>query len=189
LGGGTKKESGERGWEGTGPHIECYGRAVGQYEAPAVEIVSDGRSGDNRLIRLRLLQPERVTPPIAPASLVRSDPWESVLELHKLLNLTGQIATFATTDTRELPTTVEVMLRLQSWWTADAFELVVATNRSWRKGAFNDSTMPDYCPLCYRGLEEPEPVWIDDGGPICPECHSKYIVDDYLGVRHPPTDD
>jgi hypothetical protein len=162
---------------------------MGQYRAPAVQIVSDEKSDDHRLIRLRLLEPDRVTPPIAPASLVRSDPWESVLELHKLLNLRGQIATFTTSDGRELPTTVEPRLHLQSWWTSEVFELVVDTNRDWRRTSFNDSNMHDYCPLCYRGLEEPEPVWIDDGEPICPECHSKYIVDDYLGVRHPPTDD
>jgi hypothetical protein len=125
----------------------------------------------------------RVTPPVAPASLIGLDDWEQLLELHSLLDITPADATFATSDRRDLPITSELRLGLQSWWMPGMLELVTDLNKSWRELQFDDESMVDFCPLCYRDLEEPDPVWIADKRPICPNCHHKYIVADYLGVR------
>jgi len=120
-----------------------------------VEVLTDERKAGGRRITLRLLEPERTLPPLAPASLVRLAGSETLLELHRLNDMTPWDVTFETSDDRDLQTEPDDRLGLQSWWTPDALELVTDMGRRWREVPFDDHTMIDYCPLCYRDLREP----------------------------------
>jgi len=154
------------------------------YEIPAVELLTDEQTSQERRIVLRLLEPDRIFGPLAPASLWRlSGEMESLLELHRLIEARGDTCVFATSDRRPLRIAQGWRIGLGQWWTPYELELVADTTLEWRKAPFDDENMVDYCPLCYRGLEEPEPVWLAAARPICSDCHAKFIVTDYLGVR------
>lgn len=113
---------------------------MAQYQAARVEILADDQDGPTRSVVVRLLEPERLDPPLAPASLIAEGPGSS-FELHRLLDTTEGVCTFATRDTRDLPAGRGSVVGLQPWWTLDVLDLVAATTRRWRAATFDDAPL------------------------------------------------
>jgi hypothetical protein len=155
---------------------------VAEYQAARVEILADDQDGPTRRVVVRLLEPERLHPPLAPASLVVEGEGSSI-ELHRLLDATEGVCNFATRDTRDLPAGRGSVVGLQPWWTLDVLDLVADTSRRWRAATFDDDLFSDFCPLSWDGFNDGDRIWTDGSRCICPSCHSKFIVGDYLGIR------
>src|SRR6266508_6789683 len=78
-------------------------------------MINQDGSGMNS-VTLRLLEPERVTPPLAPASLVPlTGDWTVILELHRIIDGSGDAWTFATSDQRTPMPEPGSELGLQQW--------------------------------------------------------------------------
>lgn len=130
---------------------------MSEYRPPAVEILAIEQVGKgvNRLT-LRLLEPELVAPPLAPASLVPlTGDWRVILELHRIMDGSDDTWTFATSDQRTPPEPGSE-LGLQQWWIPDAFEIVADTSRRWTEAMFDD-TAPDFCLSAIRVLTSGTP--------------------------------
>ncbi len=75
---------------------------------------------------------------------------------------------------------------LQQWWTPEAFDAVVDTDRQWERVEAPPPEVHEHCILDWTTIEiggDAEFGWrsLDDW--ICDECYRRYILEDHLGIR------
>jgi hypothetical protein len=154
------------------------------YRDPKVKVLAEDLDGATRSIAVQLLEPERLSPPLAPASLpIGQEAEEKSIELRRLLDRVEDVCTFATQDMRADPLQPGSVLGLRPWWTQDVLDLVADRTKRWREATFDDDVFSDFCPLSWDGFEDGDPVWSDGSRCICRSCHAKFIVADHLGIR------
>jgi len=100
------------------------------------EVVSSNAS--SRVVRVTVRLSGRLVPPLSPASLFNpdSDSDSATIELHRLIELDGDVATFESFGMREPLPNVGERLIFQSWWTPDQLELARDADRMWTERRF-----------------------------------------------------
>jgi len=167
------------------------------YRAAAVEVRSVERAGAFFRLRLRLLEPERIRGPLAPATLVPLEgAWRAILEIHRASVRDEDDVTVESGPIDSCPLVPDQHVGYQRWWTSDQLELASDVSRVWAAAEFDPKMngVNDHCRLgwesLYPGYDAPgttelrhKPAFRSDDHWLCPTCYQKFILDDYLGIR------
>jgi len=100
------------------------------------EVVSS--SASSGVVRVTVRLSGKLIPPLSPASLFDpdSDFDSATIELHRLIALETDLATFESFGIRaRLPNVGEILI-FQSWWTPDQLELARDADRTWTERRF-----------------------------------------------------
>jgi len=100
------------------------------------EVVSS--SASSGVVRVTVRLSGKLIPPLSPASLFNpdSDFDSATIELHRLIALETDLATFESFGIRaRLPNVGEILI-FQSWWTPDQLELARDADRTWTERRF-----------------------------------------------------
>jgi hypothetical protein len=124
-----------------------------------VTITASSRAADVTTTDLRLGGGEWPYDPVAPATLW-TDGDQAVLELHKLLRLNGDAATFESYDLDGDPPQSGGPFRRFSWWDKNQFGAATDDDVEWRRSTFDkpgDQSAARADPLPAQTLPAPEP--------------------------------
>lgn len=149
------------------------------------------RSRDVTTTEVRLKAGEWPFDPIAPAT-VWTDDDRRVVDLHRLLQVDGEEATFESYDlTGELPRPGGPY-RIFSWWDPNQFRAATDRNVRWHSRTYDKPGDHTHCLLTWKAIDHgttayqvDDAGWIkvDDAGWITVDAYEKYIRDDILRLR------
>lgn len=112
--------------------------------------------GDVTTIDLRLDRGEWPYDPIAPATLWTDDD-QSVLELHKLLRLDEDAASFASYDLDGDRSLAPGQYRMFSGWDKGQYQVATDRDVEWRRGTFDKPGDHTHCILTWETIEHGDP--------------------------------
>jgi hypothetical protein len=115
------------------------------YQQPVADIISCHKQGEvlQTILRLNHIPAS----PIAPASLYEQHQnGAKVLNLHKVVQRTGNRITFQTYDDRVKPLKSGSVYVFMSWWRLDQLKLVRDSSRRWKKEKFTPRDAVDLWP-------------------------------------------
>jgi len=98
------------------------------------EVISLNASGN--VVRVTVRLSGKLVPPLSPASLFDPDSDSATIELHRLIEIKADIATFESFGIRAPLPNVGEKLIFQSWWTPDQLELARDADRVWTERRF-----------------------------------------------------
>lgn len=177
------------------------------YQVPRVTIREVSVEGNICHITVELSDEAftRLRPPLSPATLWRDDdPHIKLIELHRLITLDGQYATFETVVESSPDVASGDVVQFISWWTKEQLAVAQDIKRVWQRTRFEpldaiatyaDGTVKDvpggwdheHCYLNFEKIDESEPYGYTDGNLwLCEECYQKYIASGFgaqLGDR------
>jgi hypothetical protein len=157
------------------------GRQAGEVR---VTITASSRAADVTTTDLRLDGGDWPYDPIAPATLWTDDD-EAVVELHKLLRLDGDAATFESYDLSGDPPQSGGPFRMFSWWDKNQYRAARYDDCEWRMSTFDKAGDHTHCILTFDTIERGDPGYeaVPGGGWITIDSYEKYIRDDVLRLR------
>jgi hypothetical protein len=121
--------------------------------------------------------------PLAPASVwSRDDEPMLVIELHRLLSLTGPSATFETYGGPAPLVTVGGHYSLYSWWDPRQLRIAMDTGLVWRPRDYQGSDH-DHCLLTWETILPGSPAYVSEDGWITVGAYERVIRDDALRLR------
>lgn len=160
-------------------------RHPGQRQAGEVLVTirRASRSGDVTTTELRLEDGQWPFDPIAPATLW-TDEDRVVVELHKLVSLDGDTATFETYDLQGAPPEVGGPYRMYSWWNRAEYE-AASDPTLWRRATWDKPGDHTHCLLTFEEINDGDEGYVvDPGGAwITTDAYEKYVRDDVLRLR------
>jgi hypothetical protein len=147
-----------------------------------VAITAAALSEDVLTTELRLVSGDWPFDPVAPATIWTDDD-QPVVELHKLLRLGGDTATFE--SIANSAPKAGGPYRMFSWWNPTQFRAATDPDVEWSRGTY-DKDDHTHCLLTWNTIDYGEVAY--QAGPgagwITVDSYEQYIRDDILRLRH-----
>jgi hypothetical protein len=146
-----------------------------------VAVTKVARSHDVTTTEVRLAAGEW---PFDPIATVWTDDDRRVVDLHCLMRMDGDEATFESYDlTGELPQPGGPY-RIFSWWDPNQFRAATDRTVRWHRRTYNKPGDHTHCLLTWEAIDHGTTAYqVDDAGWITVDAYEKYIRDDMLRLR------
>lgn len=149
-----------------------------------VSIVRASRAGDVTTTEVRLEEGKWPSTPVAPASVREDEEPNVVTELHRLVDLTDDVATFETYGIDGKPLEPGGSYSLYAWWAPHQLKAAEDQSLVWTLETFDRAGDHDHCLLTWATIGPGDVAYHSDDGWISVDAYDRFIRDDALRLRN-----
>lgn len=164
------------------------------YHEPVVEVIGAVQRGDTVRTSLSVVTRgslTRLSPPLAPASLVTlDDPTRSLFDLHRAIASDSGLS-YETYDTQHQLPTIGRQYLLRFWWDQRGLDAVIDRDATWVRQPYPAGApgTHDHCLLTWETIaahSEHPVAYRSHHGWLTDDAYEQYIAQDVLRLRRPP---
>jgi hypothetical protein len=147
-----------------------------------VRIVRASRAGDVITTEVRLEEGEWPSAPVAPAS-VWTDDHSRVIELHRQVDLTDDVAIFETYGIDGETPDPGGLYALYAWWSPEQLKAAEDRNLAWTLQSYDRPGDHDHCLFTWATIGPGDVAYHSDDGWVSVDAYDRFIRDDALRLR------